>query len=111
MNFYNPYYYTFPTMVSPAATGLGRLVSGFRNFNFGNIINGAGKTLNLINQAIPIIKEARPVMKNAKTMLKIANEFKKVDTTIKPKAEVAESNNLNNTSENEGGPTFFLKQS
>ena len=75
MNYYNPYYGVYPYINQAPKIGLfSRL---FNNFNFGNILSGTQKTINIINQSIPIIKQAKPVINNAKTMFKIMNEFKK----------------------------------
>ena len=112
MNFYNPYYYMVPTMNS----GLGRgLLSGsIRNsINWSSILNGAQRTLNLVNQAIPLVKQAAPMVRNAKTMFKVMNEFKKVESPSSGNSEV--SNNItsnDNLTENAqlvsgDGPTFF----
>ena len=111
MNFYNPYYYMIPT------TGLGRgLFSGSvrSGINWSNILNGAQRTLNLVNQAIPLMKQAAPVVRNAKTMFKVMNEFKKVETSSTntsinnsfAPSEVSSSNESIQTI-SDGGPTFF----
>lgn len=103
MNYYNPYYF----MNSSPFYGRPSMFSGLlsrSNFNLSTILNGAQKTLNIVNQAIPIIKEATPVMKNMKTMFKVMNEFKKIDVPT-PKKENIQFNNSEkhiNT-----GPTFF----
>lgn len=94
MNFYNPYFYSLP-----ARTGLlSRIIP--RGLSLSSIIDGTGKTLNIINQAIPIIKEASPMMKNAKTMFKIANEFKK-DDVKKEEVIKVEKKEIS-------GPNFFI---
>lgn len=119
MNFYNPYYYTMPMVNSGLGRGLlgGTLRSGL---NWGTILNGAQRTLGLVNQAIPLVKQAAPMVRNAKTMFKVMNEFKKVETpntnnTNNNFSNSDLSNNEQNTSYNEeniqmisdGGPTFF----
>lgn len=113
MNYYNPYYLMNP--IGMAETP--RLFSGLLGRNgltFGAILNGAQRTLGLVNQAIPIIKEAAPMMRNAKTMFKVMNEFKKIDAP-------SDDNSTSTTYENKnikknedsyqtsvGGPTFFI---
>ena len=97
MNFYNPYLYSIP--VESAAPSL------LSRISFSSIINGASRTLNLVNQAIPVVKQMSPIMKNLKTMFNVMNEFKKADidnsTSLVTTADkVAES-----TGE---GPTFFI---
>ncbi len=118
MNFYNPYYYVVPG----ASTGLGgRLFGGaIRNgLNWSTLLNGAQRTLGLVNQAIPLVKQAAPMVRNAKTMFKVMNEFKKVDTpqTKINKELQSEQKNVYDSSvtdsqfndfSSNGGPTFFV---
>lgn len=111
MNYYNPYFSMYPYTTGVARTGLfSRLLSMARGINFGNIISGTQKTLNIVNQTIPLVKQAKPVINNAKTMFKVMNEFKKVNTpTIKKninktKEETKEYiKNIKNV-----GPNFFV---
>ena len=93
MNFYNPYYmpYTY--------TSRGLLGGLFRGINFTSILNGAQRTLNVVNQAIPVFKEISPIIKNAKTMFRVVNEFNKSD---KSNSNIKEIN-----SNYSDGPTFF----
>ena len=106
MNYYNPYFSTFPYMNTIQKTGIFSRIFG-NNINLGSILTGTQKTLNIVNQAIPIIKQAGPVFNNAKTMFKVMNEFKKVETPISE--SVNETNNEVNLIEikNENTPTFF----
>ena len=94
MNYYNPYM-GYPYMKTSGISGF------FKNFSFGNLLNGTQKTLNLINQAIPIVRQIGPVMKNAKTMFRVMNEFKKVD--IKEEPEIKQEKKVETN-----GPTFFI---
>ena len=112
MNFYNPYYYVMPT----ASFGLGRGLLGNTlrsGINWSSILNGAQRTLGLVNQAIPLVKQAAPMVRNAKTMFKVMNEFKKVDTPLNDQSSNSVTNNAEPTSEenvqlvSDGGPTFF----
>ena len=107
MNFYNPYYYVMPTATSGAGRGLfGSSLRG--GINWSGILNGAQRTLNLVNQAIPLVKQATPLVRNAKTMFKVMNEFKKVETPNKQNNIINETNNLNSTQVlSNNGPTFF----
>lgn len=111
MNYFNPYYMSYPTM--PVAPKTGFLRSLFGNINFSSILSGTSKTLNVVNQAIPIVKQAGPIMKNAKTMFRVMNEFKKVETPSEVKKE-GTPKMKENTSIMEkppvqtSGPTFFL---
>ena len=119
MNFYNPYYYMMPTATSGLGHGLlGGAIRG--GINWSSILNGAQRTLGLVNQAIPLVKQAAPMVRNAKTMFKVMNEFKKVETPNTNVSNSNTSNNVNNASEinasngenvqmvSNGGPTFFI---
>lgn len=119
MNFYNPYYYMMPTATSGLGRGLlGGAIRG--GINWSSILNGAQRTLGLVNQAIPFVKQAAPMVRNAKTMFKVMNEFKKVETPNTNVSNSNTSNNVNNASEinasngenvqmvSNGGPTFFI---
>ncbi len=114
MNYYNPYYYMVPTVSSSLGRGL---FSGTlrRGINWSSILNGAQRTLGLVNQAIPLVKQAAPMMRNAKTMFKVMNEFKKVDTPINNSNNMSDSVINDNSIPNESaqfvsnsGPTFFV---
>lgn len=114
MNFYNPYYYVMPTVTSNLGRGLlgGTLRSGI---NWSSILNGAQRTLGLVNQAIPLVKQAAPMVRNAKTMFKVMNEFKKVETPNNQNSNnVSNYNNISNNTEtnneyiSDSGPTFFV---
>lgn len=103
MNYY-PYYPIIPT--KPSLFGL------FKNFNFGSILSGTQKALNLANQAIPLIKQASPMFKNAKTMFKVMNEFRKTDDAkvikkIEQKKEIIKNEEVSNE-KYYNGPTFFI---
>ena len=116
-----PYSYMPMGAASTASRGLLRGLFG-GNFNFGSILTGTGKVLNIVNQSIPVIKQTAPVLRNAKTMFKVMNEFKKNDTPIsnnnsnnvsnntnvKTEVEVKEENSNQNGYSVSGGPTFFM---
>lgn len=72
-----------------------------RTLNFRSFLNGAERTLNLVNQAIPIYKEIAPVIKNGKTVFRILNEFTKDDSVN------IKSTNTNTSDNFDEGPTFF----
>ena len=109
MNFYNPYYY-----IPASGVGRGLFRGAIRGgINWSGILNGAQRTLNLVNQAIPLVKQAAPMMRNAKTMFKVMNEFKKVDTPVSKNSNENNVHNSNTITEQETtnynrGPTFFL---
>lgn len=89
---------------------------------FSGILNGASKTLGVINQAIPVFYQIKPIWNNAKTMLRVAkamnsNDFSELDkirvntnsnsnnNESTQKKEI--SNNTTSSLNNEDGPTFF----
>lgn len=113
MNYYNPYFTSYPSQVLGAGkTGLfGKLFSGI---NFSSILSGTQKTLNIVNQTLPLIKQAQPIFRNAKTMFNVMNEFKKLDTPTTTESvtnnnvdEIKRSVETNYTTSN-NGPTFFI---
>ena len=113
MNFYNPYYYMMPTATSGLGRGLlGGAIRG--GINWSSILNGAQRTLGLVNQAIPLVKQAAPMVRNAKTMFKVMNEFKKVETPTNntmannTNVDISSSNNEDIQMISDGGPTFFV---
>lgn len=71
---------------------LARGLSFTRGINWGGLLDGAQKTLGVINQAIPIVYQVKPIINNAKTMLKIANVMNTPDTNV--------GNNVNNRQNN-----------
>ena len=77
---------------SGLANGLGGLLS---KFSFSGFLNGASKTLNVVNQAIPIFYQVRPIINNAKTMFKIMGAVKDDDSS---KNNVVTETRNNNTS-------------
>lgn len=78
-NSYNPYY------IMP------------RTFSFTNILNGASKTLNVLNQALPVYKEIKPIVSNAKTLF---NAYRSINNTP--------SNNTVKTNTSNNSPSFFI---
>lgn len=124
-NFY-PYANYYAAAAKP---GLFQSLKGFAGkTNWSNILNGTGKTLNMINQVIPIVYQVRPIWNNAKTMFRIAGALKednKETTSVESnssttnystkKREATSTSTSSNeniyeskTFSNEGAPTFFL---
>ena len=101
-NYYNgipPYYIPYST---PRYFNT-RLSSPFlkiNKLNFNNILNGASKTLGVINQAIPVFYQIKPLWQNTKTMLRVAKIIKNDEPTT------TETNSINNT--NSTNPSFFI---
>ena len=118
MNYYNPYFSSFPynytplTTIASTNTSRGLFSSLFGGGKLSTFLNGTQKTLNIVNQAIPLVKQMGPVVKNAKTMFRVMNEFKKVDIPIQTNNQVLENNEEiieeKNVTTKTIGPTFFL---
>lgn len=128
MNYYNPYFYTSPTMTGASAPGLFRsLFKGAGSgINWSSLLSNTQKTIGIINQAIPMVKQVSPMMQNAKTMFKVMNEFKKVEptqakaapstkretgrpmNTQTPSSQPVESTPAENSISVEEGPQFFI---
>ena len=60
----------------------GGFFSSFKGMNFSGFLDGAQKTLGLVNQTIPLIYQVKPIISNAKTMFKIADVIKSDDSVI-----------------------------
>lgn len=91
-----------------------RLFSGIKVFNWKGLINGASKTLNVVNQTIPIIKEAKPVINNVRSVINVVKSFSK-ETSINKNVtkQVKTINSIPNEISNKGitsneYPTFFV---
>ena len=109
MNYYNPYFYSFPTTSVPKVGLLSRLFG--TNITFSGILNGTQRALNFANQAIPLVKEVKPMIGNARTMFKVMNEFKRVEKPVKKNNNVLNSQKENEKKKeitNNEGPNFFI---
>ena len=110
------------SLFAPASTTSSINVAS-SGITFSGILNGASKTLGVINQAIPIFYQIKPIWNNAKTMLRVA---KAMTSSSSDAVAVNSSNNANtdtnNTNEstnkispnnykesfkNDNEPTFF----
>lgn len=89
-----------------AASGIS--AAGTSKVTFSGILNGASKTLGVINQAIPVFYQVKPIINNAKTMFRVAKEINSSNNT---------NNIVNNNSnkkeviakkEEDSSPTFFI---
>lgn len=135
--FYNPYmYYQASNLANLGRIGGSTMASSFAKsglgsgigkgllskFSFSGFLNGASKTLNVVNQAIPIFYQVKPMINNAKTMFKIMGAVKDDSNTSSNKnviidntgtdIRLEEKNNsplveTNNYSSGEN-PTFFI---
>ena len=134
--FFNPYMYQPYYQASSLASGLGAksgiaslgkmsqttgvLKSILGKFSFSGFLNGASKTLNVVNQAIPIFYQVKPMFNNAKTMFRIMGAMKDDDNkntttnniqskNISNQSTKKELNTISNyQTYQEENPTFFI---
>lgn len=97
---------------APAASALGAATKT-STFTFSGFLNGASKTLGVINQAIPVFYQVKPIINNAKTMYRVAKEINSSSTVkntsnVKTNSEknVTTNNRTNTTNDNQ--PNFFI---
>ena len=113
--FYNPYMYQPYYQTANIARGLGGVANASRvgstlasgsaassmgksllgKFSFSGFLNGASKTLNVVNQAIPIFYQVRPMINNAKTMFRIMGAVKS-----EPSSKVTTNQNIQSNTRN-----------
>ena len=104
----------FPGLVANStSTGI---ATATNKITFNGILNGASKTLGVINQAIPVFYQIKPIWNNAKTMLRVAkamnssdiNDFDASKIKVNTSSNTKKDTTKNNSSIiNEEGPTFF----
>ena len=99
---------------APAVSALGGATKA-STFTFTGLLNGASKTLGVINQAIPVFYQIKPIINNAKTMYRVAKEINSNDrknnnTSINNSNNSydASSNNVSNNSDDINKPNFFI---
>ena len=106
-------------MLPREANIFSKLFTSIKNINFGKILTGTSKTLNVMNQAIPLIRETGSIINNAKSMLHIAKAFKNETTPSRKTNKINHHNNIKNNNinsynktnsitANTNSPTFFL---
>lgn len=103
-----------------AGLGLKGLLS---KFSFSGFLNGASKTLNVVNQAIPIFYQVKPMINNARTMFRIMGAVKDdspPNKTVGQSSVIKNNSTRNNTTilagSNDSGyqefseenPAFFI---
>lgn len=86
------------------------MFSGLKNLTKGvtltGFLDGAQKTLGVINQAIPIVHQVGPIITNAKTMFKIADVINTPDKTYNNSNVRDENIKSINSSTNK--PIFYI---
>lgn len=85
---------------APAVNALGGATKA-STFTFSGLLNGASKTLGVINQAIPVFYQVKPIINNAKTMYRVAKEINSNDR----KNTSTNTNNSNNNNSNNNTST------
>lgn len=115
-NYFNPsfmrstpyMYYPMTNAVRPSGFGLFNRM-GMTNtprITFSGILNGASKTLGVINQAIPVFYQVKPIVNNARTMFKVVRGINSVNNTPNTN-NVSSVNDISTKKEELNAPTFF----
>lgn len=111
-NFFNPNMFNTPVIARgmpiggssfPRLFGNSLRCAGTSKVTFSGILNGASKTLGVINQAIPVFYQVKPIWNNAKTMFRVAKQLGKDDNK---KEEIKTMPALEKKISN--SPTFFI---
>lgn len=115
-NYFIPNYST-PFMTIPYQTSriglFSRLGNTIKSVNWSGILNGADKTLGVVNQTIPLVRQAKPMFSNMKSMMKLAKAFRN-ETTSNRSSNSTISNNYNKSnvekvvSSNQNSARFFI---
>lgn len=89
----------------------GAAASGASKITFSGILNGASKTLGVINQAIPVFYQVKPIWNNARTMFRVVKEINSKDEPSAKATSNSATNQVNKNSqkniEENNAPTFF----
>lgn len=115
-NYYNPSfmrstpYMYYPVNIRPNSFNLfNRMgMGGAPRITFSSILNGASKTLGVINQAIPVFYQVKPIVNNARTMFKVVRGINSVNTNTNTNTNNLSSiNEISTKKEASSAPTFF----
>ena len=91
-SFFIPSYTTpFMPINTPRIGLFTRLGNTIKSVNWSGLLNGADRTLGLVNQTIPLVREAKPMFSNMKSMVKLAKAFR---NETKPIRNNTASNNI-----------------
>lgn len=105
-----PYMYYPTSTIRPNGFGLFNRIGmgGTPRITFSGILNGASKTLGVINQAIPVFYQVKPIVNNAKTMFKVVRGINSVNTnTNTSNNNLSTVNDISTKKEASNAPTFF----
>lgn len=101
-----PYYYANNLKNAAGASSLATLPNLIKKFSFSKFLNGAERTLGVINQAIPVVSQIKPIWSNAKTMFKM---FKYMNTDNNNNKSTNNSEKSNEKSTIEDKPIKDIK--
>ena len=102
----------FGAKASTAPTALATTGAATKTFSWSSLLNGASKTLGVINQAIPVVYQIKPIWNNAKTMFRVAKSMnsadkKNVTTSTSTESKESAPEKTKKVETNNDGPTFF----
>ena len=106
----------FSSLLGSKAASVGAAstaASGASKITFSGILNGASKTLGVINQAIPVFYQVKPIWNNARTMFRVVKEINSGDKSSNNTTSNNSTNNTNIKSDisskekGDSSPTFF----
>ena len=99
------------------ASRLGHNFGWLRNINWSGLINGASRTLGIVNQTIPIVKQVGPIYNNVRSMFRVMSAFRDETSSDNNRHITVNSNksignsysteNISNKQNYNNGPTFF----
>ena len=94
---------------APAVSALGSATKA-STFTFSGLLNGASKTLGVINQAIPVFYQIKPIINNAKTIFKIAGSMQEEpNNTVTETSEIIKTDITPIENSNQSNsPIFYI---
>ena len=101
-----PQRYVVPT---PRTTSwVGRYPAINSKITFSGILNGASKTLGVINQAIPVFYQIKPIWNNTRTMFKVFKGLNSNDTSKLTDTHTTKKSTTLQKKEQTNAPKFFV---
>ena len=104
--------------MAPMTRGVGlfgRIGNTLKSINFGGLLSGANKTLNVVNQTIPLIKQAKPMINKlakafgSETVSRRGNQSYSANGSSNTKGDI--NNKMNeNVENNKNSDTFNFVQ-
>ena len=93
---------------SAKAGSIGTTATGASKITFSSLLNGASKTLGVINQAIPVFYQVKPIWNNARTMFRVVKEINSKDNSDSSNNVTKQTTNSPQKKvETDNAPTFF----